>query len=184
MDWLLGKLSKFISKIHYPCTRKQISYTQIKSAKFILKDGDLVLTHVRGELSNVFLSHWSHGGIYCGGEIHELVTAGKTNNEVTFFLGHKDDFIILRPKFHVDAEKLAKYLAASAHVKYDYKFENDSDNFQYCFEFCAKALMASAFVTILPVKVLFRLQYMPESFTGLLFDKYKVDQYGVVSKSF
>lgn len=180
MSWLISQISKFISKIHYPCTRKLITYNQIKWAKTHLRDGDIVFTHVRGELTNVFLSHWSHGGVYFDNEIHELTTHGKENNEVTYFLGHKDDFVILKPMFEIDKEKLRKYLEASRNYKYDYNFENDSEEFQYCFEFCAKALMACSKERMHPVKVLFREQFLPESFTEGLFLQMKVDQNGVV----
>lgn len=180
MDWLISQISKFISKIHYPCTRKLITYNQIKRAKNHLRDGDIILTHVRGELSNIFLSHWSHGGVYFEGEVHELTTHGKESNELAFFLGHKDDFAILKPLFEIDKIKLAKYLEASKNFKYDYKFENDSEKFQYCFEFCAKALMACSNERIHPVKVLFREQFLPESFTERLFLQVKVDKNGVV----
>ena len=107
---ILGKLSKFVSHIRLPYVRKKVTQAQIKKVISTCRPGDLVLTHVDGELSSLFLDHWSHAGILDMGLVYDASTTGVDSNWTAFFLARKDDFKILRPKFQFDTKELLDFL--------------------------------------------------------------------------
>jgi uncharacterized protein YycO len=156
-------LSKLCSKIHLPYTRKRVTQKKIESALYNLKPGDMILTHVDGELSSLLLSHWSHAGISDIGRVYEATTTGVTCSWLVYFLAHKDDFKILRPTFHYDTKILFDFLKNSVGAKYDFEFESGDNQF-YCFELVAAAYMQASQAVISPVKTPAGYQYLAKSF--------------------
>jgi len=164
----MGKITKWVSKIHLPYTRKRVSQERIISAIKNLKPGDLILTHVDGELSSLFLSKWSHAGVSYTGLVYEATTKGVKESWLVYFLSHKDDFKVLRPQFQFNVNKLMGFLHDCKGKPYDFEFESEDDQF-YCFELAAIAYMKSSNVKIEPVKTLAGHQFLAKSFKTDLF---------------
>lgn len=167
---VVGKTSKAISKVHMPYTHKKVSWERISECLKVIQPGDCILTHIDGELTNIFLDYWSHIGIYPGDTlIHESVTKGKLESNLIYFLAHKDDFLILRPKFKIDYRELLDWLKKQKNLKYDFEFEMNDEQW-YCFELVAVAYMMASNEVINPVKILGREQYLAKSFLNDLFE--------------
>jgi len=165
---ILSKSSKVVSKVHLPYTRKRVTQLQIEKALSVLKPGDLILTHVDGELSNIVLSHWSHAGISNMGRVYEATTKGVVASWFVYFLAHKDEFKILRPTFDFDHIGLVTFLESAKGLPYDFEFETNDKQF-YCFELAAVAYMQVSNVVINPSRTPAGYQYLAKSFSSDLF---------------
>lgn len=161
-------ISKWASKVHFPYTRKKVSQERIYNAISALRPGDLILTHVAGELSNIALDHWSHGGVYSPGIVYEATTHGVSNTNLIYFLAKKDDFKILRPKFDFDPIVLISFLNNQVGKEYDFEFEQNDQQY-YCFELASVGYMQASNVVINPVKTPAGYQYLHRSFNEELF---------------
>lgn len=159
----LAFISKWASKVHFPFTRKKVTQESIYRAIEVLRPGDIILTHTRGELSNVALDHWSHAGVYLPGLIYEATTHGVVRTNLIHFLSRKDDFKILRPTFEFDYITLATFLNDAVGAKYDFEFEQDDQQF-YCFELVAQSFNKSSEIKLNPVRTPAGYQFLHKSF--------------------
>lgn len=140
-------LARFFSRIHIPCSRKLLHEHEIFSTIKSLRDGDIILTHVRGELTNLGLSFWSHAGIYYQGKVYEATTSGVVATDPIYFFAKKDAAALYRPKFCFDLKSLYAFLNSNLNAPYDFEFE-DSDNEFYCFELVARSFYYSSIALI------------------------------------
>lgn len=113
-----------------------------------LRDGDVVFSHVRGELTNFGLSYWSHAGVFYQGKIYEATTLGVIASDPIYFFAKKDDATIYRPLFSLTLQTLKYFFESNLNAPYDFDFK-DSDKEFYCFELAARAFLYSS---ISPVK--------------------------------
>jgi len=169
MKKFFGMLSKIVSKIHMPFTHKAMTEALCLEAMAVLQDGDILLTHTRGELSNVVLSHWGHAGSFMQGKVFEATTAQIKKTCPIFFLSRKDDVIILRPKLGVKIADMHYFLAENVGRSYDFEFESNDGQF-YCFELVAEALKMSSNLSINQVRTPLGKQYLAKSFLTNEFD--------------
>lgn len=168
MKHFFAFISRHASKVHFPFTRKKVEQKDIYKAISVLRPGDIILTHVNGEMSNIALNHWSHVGIYQPGLVYEATTHGVVDSNLVYFLAKKDDFKILRPTFKFDHIQMATFLNGTLGKDYDFEFESNDQQY-YCFELAAVAYMQSSEVVINPVKTLAGHQYLHKSFSPDLF---------------
>lgn len=134
---------KFWGKLHLPFTHKSISQNQFEKIKEIVKNGDIFLTSIKGEFSNMINpSDFKHAAIYDkkNNKVIESTVSGVIETGLEYFIFSKDLICIVRPNFGSEFEinqavQRARKLIGS---KYDYEFE-DGDNEFYCFEVVAKA---------------------------------------------
>lgn len=160
---IMSKIAQITSKIHMPYTRKKVTQEIVYRALKVLKPGDLILTHVDGELTSIVLSYYSHAAIYDIGTVWEATTHGVVESNIIFFLAHKDDFAIYRPNFKFDAHKIPEFLKTTLGVAYDFEFNSDNKTF-YCFELAAVAYMQTSKAIISPIKTIAGNQYLSRSF--------------------
>lgn len=166
---IFGKLSKIISKIHFPYNHKKMTEVECVEILNILKDGDVLLTHTSGELSNFFLDYFGHGAIFSKLKIYEAVTAGTKETDPMFFLSRKDDVLVLRPKFHINKDTLHYFLSSNENKEYDFEFESEDGQF-YCFEYVSCGINKNAKVKVYPVKTILGQKYLAESFRNENFE--------------
>lgn len=135
----------------------------------MIQFGDILLTHTRGELSNIVLDHWSHGAIYSKSGLWEAVTSGLKKTDLMFFLSRKDDVLILRPRFVLDLDRLENFCKKSEGTLYDYNFLSDAEKL-YCFEFCADAIMESSSMLVEEKRTPLGKQYLASSFINYKYE--------------
>lgn len=169
MKKLISIISKMIAKIHMPFNHKKMTEVDCMGIISIMKDGDVLLTHTAGELSNVVLAFLGHGSIVNNGKVWESVTAGTKDTDPMFFLSRKDAVCLYRPKFKVDIAAMNYFLCENKGRKYDFEFEGDDGQF-YCFEYVACALNSASRVKVYPVKTPIGSQYLAKSFINENFD--------------
>lgn len=162
---MIKKLVKFFSRIHLPFSRKKVSEKLIEEFLKTLKDGDCVLSHVSGELTNFGLDHWSHGAIFYDGAFYEATTEGVKRTNPIYFMSKKDDLLHLRPRFKIQNELSLSFLNSKINSSYDFEFE-DRDNEFYCFELVAFSYLYSTFdnIKIDKKRTLLGKQFLASSF--------------------
>lgn len=169
MKKILGLISKLISKVHMPFNHKKMTEQECIEIIEIVQDGDVLLTHTRGELSNVVLAYFGHGSIFSKGGVYEAVTQGTKETDPMFFLSRKDDVLVLRPKFHINKETLHYFLSSNKGKGYDFEFEMNDGQF-YCFEYIASGINKNASVKVYPVRTPLGPKYLAKSFQNENFD--------------
>jgi len=169
MKKVISFFSKMISKVHMPFNHKQMTEAECIAIIGIIKPGDILLTHTRGELSNIALDHWGHGAIYSLKGLYESVTAGLKETDLMFFLSRKDDVMVLRPKFKIYEESLQRYCENAVGTLYDYSFETGAQKL-YCFEFVADAIMWAGSDEIETKRTPLGRQYLASSFQNENFE--------------
>lgn len=135
---MIRETARFCSRIHIPCSRKLLHEHEIALLISKLRDGDTILTHVRGELTNFGLSYWSHAGVYYQGKIYEATTSGVVATDPMYFFAKKDAAKIYRPLFSLTLVTLKYFFESNLNAPYDFDFK-DSDKEFYCFELAARA---------------------------------------------
>jgi hypothetical protein len=163
MKSIFAKLAKLISKVHIPTNHKRMTEARCHAILECLKDGDIILTHTRGELSNVFLDKYGHAGIYLNGFIYEATTEFVKRTDPMFFLARKDDIKIMRPIAHFEPSEVLYFLEENLGHAYDFEFESGDGQF-YCFELAAEALMCGRFPKISKVSTPLGEQFLAKSF--------------------
>lgn len=163
MKRLFAACSYIVSKIHAPFNHKRISELDCLQILRMVKPGDVLLTHTKGELSNFFLDHWGHAAIVSRFGLYEAVTAGVKKSDLMFFLSRKDHVMILRPSFAVDEVMLQQWCEKVVGTLYDYNFESD-DKRLYCFELAADAIEWSSGKAIKQIQTLAGKKYLGKSF--------------------
>lgn len=163
MKKVISFFSKMISRVHMPFNHKRMTEEECVAIINMIRPGDILLTHTRGELSNIALDHWGHGAICSEKGLYESVTAGNKETDIMFFLSRKDDVMVLRPKFNVNLFNLQKYCEYAKGTLYDYNFETGSEKL-YCFEFVADAIMDSSTIEIQMKRTPLGKQFLASSF--------------------
>lgn len=163
MKKIVSASSYMISKIHAPYNHKRISEVDCLQILRLVKPGDVLLTHTRGELSNIFLDHWGHGAIIGKHGLYEAVTAGVKKTDLMFFLARKDHVMVLRPSFPIDEDKLQAYCERAIGTLYDYNFETGAKKL-YCFEMCADSIRESSNQIVYMNKTPLGRQFLAKSF--------------------
>ena len=169
MKKLFAKISKLVSKIHMPFTHKKMTEDECLKIMSILQDGDVVLTHTSGELSNVALAHFGHAGIFMSGRIYEATTLKVKRTHPLFFLARKDDIRVLRPKLGMKTADMFYFLEENLGLAYDFEFESDDGQF-YCFELVAEAFKMGSNLSVNKVKTPIGEQYLAKTFMTNEFD--------------
>lgn len=148
--------SKSIAKIRTPYSVKLITGKDYYNIRNNLKVGDILLSHTRGQLSNLFIpDFWSHGAVFYGTLISdtefvaEATSHGVVLTDLVSFMTSKDYILVLRPTFFESkfSYLLKEYIDRCLGLPYDWEFETPpngiKNNAFYCFEFCACALEAA-----------------------------------------
>lgn len=161
---MIRQSARFFSRIHIPCSRKRMHEPEILRLISKMKDGDVVLTHTRGELTNFGLSYWSHAGIFYQGKIYEATTCGVVASDPKIFLARKDAATIYRPLFSFVILTVKHFLESNLNAPYDFDFK-DSDKEFYCFELAARTFL---YATVSPIvlkkrRTLFGKKYLASS---------------------
>ena len=169
MKKLLSKISKIIAKIHFPYNHKKMTESECLEIIKMMKDGDVLLTHTSGELSNIVLDFLGHGAIVNKSKIWEAVTAGTKDTDPMFFLSRKDSVYLYRPRFPISLDTMDYFLQENKNLKYDFEFESNDGQF-YCFEYVASALNSSSRVKVYPIKTPIGSQYLAKSFINENFE--------------
>lgn len=139
---MIRKLARFFSRIHMPFSRKRLHEKEVLRFISNLENGDVVLTHTRGELTNFGLSYWSHAGVFYEGRIYEATTEGVISTNPYYFFAKKDAATIYRPLFSFGLNELKYFFFSNLNAPYDFDFK-DSDKEFYCFELVARAFAYS-----------------------------------------
>ena len=139
--WLMEKsmpVTHFFGHLHAPFSHKLFTGDDYREFMFLAEPGDIVLTHIRGEFSNLFIpGFWKHASMFVN-KYDGIFQAIGTGTEITppfDFLKSKDYVCLLRAEF---CDKDTRLLAANASrmfigYPYDYYFEPGS-NALYCSE--------------------------------------------------
>ena len=141
-------VSKALSSIHMPYSRKLITGPDYYQMRELVRPGDAVLTSSRGELSSLFIpGEWDHGALAAGGigdhpeNLIEATTKGVEDPDLVSFMFNKDYMIVLRPKFLTPEQGIASVRWARRQVglPYDWAFQYSTSNNRafYCFELIA-----------------------------------------------
>lgn len=131
---------------------ERLDLEQIKRAKEVIQDGDIVCRKYNHYLDSYFIpGQYTHSGVYVGdGMIRHLVAEGTKTDKLDDFLATVSSFIILRPYYDDPMAKEAGMNAAkNMNVKYDFLFDTKVINADgvlladyecaeyYCHEFTA-----------------------------------------------
>lgn len=129
--WLLASavpITRWIGTAHAPFSHKRVTGVHAAAAIMLLEPGDVLMSHTRGELTNLFIpGYWSHGAIYVGdGLVAEAIAEGVVLTDIISFLTSKDDVAVCDPLFaSAEQKRMAAAWArsqAKAGVKYDFGF--------------------------------------------------------------
>lgn len=140
-------LVKFIATTHMPFSHKKVTSKHYYEAKSKLRSGDVILTRVQGELTNLFITgYWTHAAFFyrnvketVSERVIEATTKGVVKSDLIALLTTKDAFVILRPKeeFLLKSEILVNLLIEKAESlvgkPYDYFLLSNNSSY-YCSE--------------------------------------------------
>lgn len=134
MKWLLRiaiAFEKLIQIFHKP--ECDIVWSDIVKAQELLKDGDLLLSRVGYELSNLFIpGPYKHAAIYIDGWVFEATTHGVRKCKFEEWALKKDSIAAMRLPIENLPDGL-KFLNDQLGEPYDYNFlETDSSSAWYC----------------------------------------------------
>lgn len=163
MKHFCALMAKLIAKIHFPYTHKLMCESECLELIGVLQDGDVILTHTSGELSNAVLNHFGHAGLVNNKKIYEATTLVIKKTDPMFFLSRKDDVIVLRPRLGLKLADMNYFLEENLGRSYDFEFESNDGQF-YCFELVAEALKMCSNLSIDTVKTPLGKQFLAKSF--------------------
>lgn len=167
---IISKLAEIVSHIHWPYSRRKMSYDTFVKIKSSLKNGDIILTSTKGELSNLFIGQPSHAGIYFNGYVYEAILTGISKTDLGFFLARKDVASVWSLKSGISYEDASLATAVLDQIvinktKYDLEFSSKNKSF-YCFELVAEVFnVVLRLDNVKPIETLLGDKYMAESFT-------------------
>lgn len=139
---LITPFVKWWGSLHFPFTRRKITGVDYYNIRSKILPGDVFLTSIRGEPSNLINPcEYKHGAIYLGEDadgfrwVLEAVGGGVRKIDLVTFLTTKDVLVVLKPKFLGMPERLslAEKSAYLIGLKYDYDFSLENTAY-YCFE--------------------------------------------------
>lgn len=141
---ILRPVSKWVSKVHAPWTRKAVTGKHFFEALEFIKPGSVLVSYTNGELASLFIpGKWKHAAIYAEkfvglSYVIEAKTSGVTITDLVTFMTTKDGVAILEPLF-CDQSKM-KSASDIAHryigKPYDFYFDPGDEAF-YCSELIA-----------------------------------------------
>ena len=130
-------MSPYFGKVHFPFSRKLITSKDYRACKSVMKNGMILVTSTRGELTTLLIpGFFSHvGSIISQNEIIEATGHGVVKTDLIDFLLSRDYAVLLKPKWLCDKqmEDAAKIAESMEGRGYDYEFSSDSTQF-YCSE--------------------------------------------------
>jgi len=138
---ILFPFNRWMGKQHMPFTRKKMTAHDYHSLLEIARSGDVILTQVSGEMTNLFIpGHWTHAAIFCQQVgrppyVIEAVGKGVVKKDLIGFLMKKDSAVLVRPSYVTQGHQLQAARLALKQVgkPYDYEFRSSSQAF-YCAE--------------------------------------------------
>lgn len=151
-------VSKLLSKCHISPSYRYVKADDYHAATELILPGDVLLSTMRGELTNLFIAgHYKHAAMYVGvteradGSLreHSVVEAtfkGVVASDLIDVMLSKDDVMILRPREHVlgtNNSRAADIILSVVGKPYDFVFEPGCDAF-YCSELATWALNEAA----------------------------------------
>lgn len=155
INWMMNLLKpiiKWIGEKRLPFTKKLITGIHYYEARNLIEPGDVILTTTYGELSNLInRGMFKHTVMYIGGgQIKECIHAigkGVCKIDLVTLLLKCDLFIVLKPKFTTDIDKLKAVQEIQTHIgeAYDYFFLIDNQGAKYCSE-----LVYNAYKSVIP----------------------------------
>lgn len=147
----LVPISKGIGRLHAPFTHKRVNGPDVFSIQEKLVPGYVLLSFIRGELSNLFIpGEFTHAAMVIDDRfVIEAVGGGVRMNDIISFMTSKDRVVLLRPLFADDEQRKKAVGLAQTTIgaPYDYLFEGGNRAF-YCSEliqWCYERSGASAF---------------------------------------
>ena len=144
-------LSKLLGKLHLSPSKRRCKATHARSIAARAQAGDILLSRMAGELSNIAIEgYWSHSAIFIGGEIPTIVDAtgdGVREVDLFDFVLSKDNVVLLRPNLPENTRQAAAQGALQFVGRpYDYLFESSDEAF-YCSELAWTALNNASIAT-------------------------------------
>lgn len=128
---------KLLAKIHWPFMFRKIEFGQVLNIEHNIEVGDVLLSRVNGEFSNILIpGKYKHAAIYVGdGWIIEAVLDGVRLSYLPDFMMTKDKIGLFKPQFANPEQRqwAADWAIGQVGKAYDYTFRSDNDRF-YCFE--------------------------------------------------
>lgn len=140
--------SRLIGKLRLAPRERLITFDDYNELEKLIQPGDVLLSRMRGECSNLFIpGFWTHAALYCGEHmLVEAIGKGTIETGLLHFTLTKDYVAVVRPKFppfdteRGQAVQVAINIARSAvGSEYDYYFEPSFKAF-YCSELVANCL--------------------------------------------
>lgn len=172
-NWLLKisiPISKIISKIQRPPLL--INYKDVEVIKQIIKDGDILLSRVDWEFSNLFIpGFFGHAAIYTHGFVYEAVTSGVRRVPIEEFAFKKDHIEIKRSSLVLRSAIARKegglFLQRQINDKYDLSFTWKGNTAWYCsklvYKYCENVY--KNFKSYMPLKKTFgEVTIVPDDF--------------------
>ena len=130
-------LSKLISLIQFPSSVPKLTEKNFEKLLPNLKKGDVILTHTRGHLSNLFIpGEYDHIAWYIGKEkIIEATTKGVVSGDLKKFIMSKHKVLVCRAKFATSEEmaKACDYGKLLIGCEYDFEININNEKW-YCSE--------------------------------------------------
>jgi uncharacterized protein YycO len=131
----------YIGKVHAPWSHRKLTSKHYREIKSILRPGDAILVHKKGELSNIFIpGFWTHGTIFYGQEgnasiVIEAIGRGVVKTDLIDAILSRDAAIVCRPKFATAEQSATASDWAKQQIgkSYDLFFNPNNDAF-YCSE--------------------------------------------------
>ena len=141
MRRLLLKISALVSpvlgKIHAPYTRKKLKAKDYRECKSLMKNGMILLTSTRGELTTLFIpGQFSHVAMIVNqNTVIEATGEGVHTTDLIDFILSRDYAVLLKPIWLNEAEldQASKIALQFEGFKYDYYFSASTEQF-YCSE--------------------------------------------------
>jgi len=149
---VLSPISRAIGKLHLAPSSRRCKAANARAIAAIAQPGDVLLSRMNGELSNVAIEgYWGHAAMFLGGEIPTIIDSvaeGVRERDLFDFILSKDNAVLLRPNL---PEK-TRYAAACIAIQfvgrpYDFLFETTTDAF-YCSELVWASLNQASINTL------------------------------------
>lgn len=174
-------IAQWVGKVHFP--GKIINDEHVAALKADLKNGDVIASATKYELSNIFIpGFYGHAAIYLNGKIYEAVTSGVRVSTLEHFCFKKDGLILLRlhgPDWTEEQISLMEeFCADQIGEPYDYSFDWGSYEKWYCSKlvlFAFKIAAPENSSAVNTMKVLGQTQVSPQNLVESLI---KIRKYG------
>lgn len=144
-------VTKAIGRMHFPFTHKEVNGLDVFSIQNALKPGAVLLTYIRGELSNLFIpGDFTHAAMVCSNKfVIEATGDGVRKKDLITFMTSKDRVVLLYPRFCDEQQMKRASMNAGELIglPYDFLFTEGNKAF-YCSElitFCYEKIVPGVF---------------------------------------